>query len=565
MDQLMEILRSNPFMTLFLALAFGYFIGKFKVGKFQLGGIAGTLIAAVIIGQIGVQVDEGVKGIFFALFIYAVGYNGGPEFFSSINRSTLTQVIAAIAMTVTGLFTVLFFAKVFDLGAGLAAGLAAGGLTQSAIIGTAGSAIDLLGMSKDAANSLKVDVAVGYSVTYIFGSLGPILLVTALFPMLYKWDLRLEAKKLAQKLGGGARELEEGEYMPLARAESRVFKVVSGAAVVGHGRSFLEDLYKSSLRVESIMRKGASVDVNETLSFQLGDLVMVTGLSTTLQKCGESLGIEHEDEDELFSIIEESRVIFVTNKKLHGRTLNEVQQDTEGKSFGAFFTKLSRMGHSMPLLPKTEVHVGDELTLTGAKADLDKIEKLIGYKSPSLHATEFMTFGLGMFLGYIFGLYSFHIGSAEVSIGSGLGCLLSGLLFGYLRAKHPKFGGVDTGAATFLQTFGLAVFVGVVGLNAGESALTTIKQHGITLFYLGVGVTIIPQILVFFFNYYVLKIKNPIIAMAVVVGSRSANPAFSALLDKTQNATPVAAFTVTYAIANILLTLWGPVIVAALH
>jgi aspartate-alanine antiporter len=561
----MEILRANPFMALFLALALGYLIGKFKVGKFQLGGIAGTLIAAVIIGQIGIQVDEGIKGIFFALFIYAVGYNGGPEFFSSINRSTVTQVIAAIAMTVTGLVTVLFFAKIFHLGVGLAAGLAAGGLTQSAIIGTAGSAIDLLGLAKGTANSMKVDIAVGYSVTYIFGSLGPILVVTALFPLLYKWDLRKEAIKLAQKLGGGARELAEGEYMPLTRAASRVFRVSPGAAVIGHGANFLEDLYDSSLRVESVLRQGESLTVDDTLSLQPEDLVMVTGLATSLQKCSESIGAEHEDEDDLFNIVEESRKIFVTNKKFHGRTLDQVHHAGEGKHYGVFFTALSRMGHPMPLLPKTEIHVGDELTLTGSKADLDKVEKLIGYKSPSIHATEFMTFGLGMVLGYVFGLYSFHIGSAEVSIGSGLGCLVSGLLFGYLRAKHPKFGGVDTGATTFLQTFGLAVFVGVVGLNAGEEALTTIREHGITLFYLGVGVTLIPQILVFFFNYYVLKIKNPVIAMAVVVGSRSANPAFSALLDKTRNATPVAAFTVTYAIANIMLTLWGPVIVAALH
>ena len=561
----MEVLRANPFMALFLALAFGYLLGKIKIGKFQLGGIAGTLIAAVIIGQIGVQVDEGVKSIFFALFIYAVGYSGGPQFFSSINRSTLTQVIAAIVMTVTGLITVLFFAKILNLGVGLAAGLAAGGLTQSAIIGTAGSAIDLLGLSKATASSLKVDIAVGYSVTYIIGSLGPILMVTAVFPMLYKWDLRQEAIKLAQKLGGGGRELGEGEYMPLTRAWSRVFQVSASAAVVGHGTIFLEDLYNSSLRVEAVMRHGESMTVDEGLSFQSDDLVMVTGLSTTLEKCGESIGAEHEDDNEIFDIVEESRKIFVTNKKFHGRTLDELQRNGEGKHYGVFYTALSRMGHPMPLLPKTEIHVGDELTLTGSKSDLDNVEAFIGYKSPSLHATDFMSFGLGMVLGYIIGLYSFHVGSAEVSIGSGLGCLISGLLFGYLRMKHPKFGGVDTGAINFLQTFGLAVFVGVVGLNAGEGALTAIKANGLTLLYLGIAVTIIPQVLAFLFNYYVLKIKNPVVAMSVVAGSRSANPAFSALLDKTQNATPVAAFTVTYAIANILLTLWGPVIVAVLR
>ncbi len=561
----MELLQSQPVIALFLSLFFGYFLGKFKVGKFQLGGIAGTLIAAVIIGQIGIHVDPAIKGIFFALFIYAVGYNGGPEFFSSLNRKTLNQVVAAVLMTVTGLLVVLGCAKLWNLSAGLAAGLAAGGLTQSAIIGTASDAIDLLGLSKSVAQSMKVDVAVGYSVTYIFGSLGPILMVTALFPLLYKWDLRKEAVKLAQKLGGGGKELEEGEYIPLARADSRVFKVAEKAPVVGHGRNFLEDLYHDDVRTEAVRRGGESVPVDDSLTFTPGDLVMVTGLRTSLEKCSETIGPEYEDEDNLFQVVEESRKVFVTNKELNMKTLDELHHFSEGKHLGVFYTGLSRMGHPLPLLPDTVVHVGDEITLTGAKEDLNRVEKLIGYKSPSAHATEFMTFGLGMVLGYLIGLVSFKIGTADVSLGSGLGCLVSGLLFGFMRAKHPRFGGVDTGAAMFLQTFGLAVFVGVVGLNAGAKALETIQQHGITLFYLGVVVTLLPQILVFFFSYYVLKIKNPVTSMSVVAGSRSANPAFSALLEKTQNATPVPAFTVTYAVANILLTLWGPVIVAVMN
>ncbi len=561
----MELLRANPFIALFLALFFGYLIGKIKIGNFELGGIAGTLIAAVVIGQIGIEIEGGVKSIFFALFIYAVGYNGGPQFFNSLNRSTITQVFSAVVMTVTGLFTVLFLAKQFGLGTGLAAGLAAGGLTQSAIIGTAGNAIDMLGLDPTAAKAFKVDIAVGYSVTYIFGTLGPILMVTGFFPLLYKWDLRKAAADLARKLGGGARELGEGEYLPLERMGSRVYRVAQGAAVVGHGRDFLEDLFDSSLRVESVLRNGDNLALDNTLSFQPGDLVMVTGLSTTLQNSGESIGEEYEDEDDLFTVVEESRVVFITNKKLNGLTLDELHQQSKSKHLGIFYTRLSRMGHAMPLLPGSIIHVGDEITLTGAKADLDKVEKIVGYKPPSLQATEFMTFGLGMVLGYLLGLISFKIGSTNIALGSGLGCLVSGLLFGFMRAKHPRFGGINTGAANFLQTFGLAVFVGVVGLNAGKDALTTIQEHGVTLLYLGVGATLIPQIITFFFSYYVLKIKNPVISMAVVAGSRSGNPAFAALLEKTQNATPVAAFTVTYAVANILLTLWGPVIVAVMQ
>lgn len=561
----MEILQSHPFMALFLSLAFGYLLGKIKIGKFQLGGIAGTLIAAVCIGQIGLKVDESVKSIFFALFIYAVGYSGGPQFFSSINRSTIKLVFASAVMTVIGLFTVLIAAHLFDLGMGLAAGLAAGGLTQSAIIGTAGSAIDLLGLAEKTVQGLKVDIAVGYSVTYIFGSLGPILFATAIIPLLYKWDLRQEAKKLAQKLGGGARELNEGEYIPLSRVASRVYRVAEEAKIIGHGRTFLEDLFQEGIRVESVVRGGGPIAIDDAYTFQPGDLVMATGLRTALQECPQVIGPEHEDENDRFAVVEESRKIFVTNKELHGSTLKDLRHWGDGEHYGVYYTALTRMGHSMPLLPGTEVHVGDEITLSGSKEDLDRVEKSVGYKSPSAHATEYMTFGLGMVVGYLIGLISFHVGSAEVSLGSGLGCLISGLCFGYLRMRHPHFGGIDSGAVSFLQSFGLAVFVGVVGLNAGEAALETIKEHGTTLLFLGVGVTMIPQAITFLFNYYVLRIKNPVISLAVVIGSRSANPAFSALLDKTQNATPVAAFTVTYAVANILLTLWGPVIVTALH
>jgi putative transport protein len=105
------------------------------------------------------------------------------------------------------------------------------------------------------------------------------------------------------------------------------------------------------------------------------------------------------------------------------------------------------------------------------------------------------------------------------------------------------------------------VFVGLVGVAAGPQALVAIKQYGLTLLLLGMAVTLIPQIVTFFFSYFVLRIRNPIEALACVAGGRSANPAFAALLSKAGNATPVVSFTVTYAVANVFLTLWGPVIV----
>ena len=166
-----------------------------------------------------------------------------------------------------------------------------------------------------------------------------------------------------------------------------------------------------------------------------------------------------------------------------------------------------------------------------------------------------------MIAGILLGGITIHFGSLPISLGTGGGCLLSGLIFGWLRSKKPKIGGLDHGTANFLQVCGLVVFVSRVGLNAGKGAMVTMKQYGMTLFWLGVFVTIVPQVVTFIFNYFVLKIKNPIKAVAIIAGGRSANPALSEILAKTENSTPVLPFTIGYAVANILLTMWGPVIV----
>ena len=149
MEWLHETFKKSPEMALFLSLAVGYWIGKIKFGKFQLGGVAGSLLVAVIVSQVGVQVDAGVKAVLFALFIYAVGFESGPQFFSSLGRQSIKEIVLAAVMAATGLATVVVMAKWFGLDKGLAAGVAAGGLTQSAIIGTAGDAITKLGLAAD--------------------------------------------------------------------------------------------------------------------------------------------------------------------------------------------------------------------------------------------------------------------------------------------------------------------------------------------------------------------------------------------------------------------------------
>jgi putative transport protein len=267
-------------------------------------------------------------------------------------------------------------------------------------------------------------------------------------------------------------------------------------------------------------------------------------------------GITHSPEERL------RWVHRFTNRALGGRDIGEIQDHTRAETkHGVFLTQVRRMGHALPLLSKLQLKTGDELHFTGRPQDLDRVEPKIGYRISAAAVTDFVFFGAGMVVGLLIGMVQFRLWGVPISIGSGGGCLLSGLAFGWLRSVHPRFAALPLGASNFLRDFGLAVFVGIVGITAGPQALVAIEKYGLTLLFLGFGVTLIPQIVTFFFSYYVLRIRNPIEALACVAGGRSANPAFAALLAKAGNGTPVIAFTVTYAVANVFLTLWGPIIV----
>ena len=559
MDFIRHLFTEQPLVALFITIALGYFVGKLRIGTFVLGGIAGTLLVGVVIGQIGVAINPGIKDIFFALFIYAVGFQGGPQFFHALNLRSLNQLASAFVMCFTGLLCVFAAAWMFGLDRGMAAELAAGGLTQSAILGTAGDAIGKLGLSADLTKIMQTNVAVGYAVCYIFGSLGPIIMVTWFLPWVMRWDIRKEAVELAKSLTGRA-EMEPGQFQAVNDIITRVYQVTRDHKAIGQTTLELDRQF-SDAAVEGIYRAGKSIDFDNTTVIEPGDAVAMTGKLTAIGSANAWLG------DEIaapagFSVVEESREIILTNRALSGREIGEIHDHaTVETRHGVFLTAAKRMGRDLPLLNKLTLKTGDELHFTGSTADLDRVQSKIGYKISAAAATDFIFFGIGMVVGMLIGLIEFKIFGMPISIGSGGGCLLSGLLFGWLRSVHPNFAALPIGASNFLRDFGLAVFVGVVGITAGPQALVAIEHYGLTLFFLGVGVTLIPQIITFFFSYYVLRIQNPIEALACVAGGRSANPAFAALLAKAGNATPVVSFTVTYAVANVFLTLWGPVIV----
>ncbi|WP_250450519.1 aspartate-alanine antiporter [Caballeronia sp. ATUFL_M2_KS44] len=560
MEWLHHVFQKSPETALFLSLAAGYLIGQINFGKFQLGGVGGSLLAAVVVSQVGVQIDNGVKSVMFAVFIYAVGYDSGPQFFNSLNRRTLREIAMAVFLAVTALVTVIVCAKAFGLNKGLAAGLAGGALTQSAIIGTAGDAIARLGLSADETKALQADVAIAYAVTYVFGSLGAIIVCVNVLPKFMGQGLK-EASIEAEKslAGGGAGGPGAGQISALPSLVGRTYRVT--ADVAGRTVGDIETREQDAITIERIRRAGHAIEPQPDMALAPGDFVLVVGRRDVMAGAAGQLGEEVADTNGVSIVMQKRQGVFAMRGMNHW-TMRAVRASVDrGVRHGVYVQDITRAGMPLPVLPETRLEHGDVITFYGSPQDTKRAVEAAGYELPYSNKTDFIYMGVGIVIGLLIGLVVVRVGGIPVTLGSGGGCLLAGLVFGWMRGKHPMYGVMPPAASQLLKDFGLAAFVAVVGLNSGLQAVVTVKQSGLTLFLLGVFVTLFPLLLTMLFGRYVLRYDNAAVFAGALSGSRSANPAFGGVLDRAESPVPTAAFAVTYALANVLLTLLGPLIV----
>lgn len=559
MAYLAEIFRQSPEIALFLALSVGYWVGKFQFGKFQLGGVAGSLLAAVLISQVGVEIDNGIKAVLFALFIYAVGFESGPQFFRSIGRQSIREIAMAAVLAVSGLLTVVVLAKLMGLDKGIAAGIAAGGLTQSAIIGTAGSAIDKLGLAADETQRLQANVAIGYAVTYIFGSFGAIIVCVNILPWFMKRSIRDDALKAEAEMLKGARVYGAGEAAALPELVGRVYQV-EGAA--GRTVAELEGLAtRGTVTIERVKREGKITAADPDLKLKRSDVVLIVGRRAGIVELGAIVGTELASSDGM-ELVVTTRDVAVRGKEFVGRTVAQILKESADLRHGIFVLAVTRGGSRLDLTNDTIIHPGDLVTVHGVQEDLQRLAARVGPQIVPSDKTDFVFHGLGLTVGLLVGLAVVRLGSIPLTLGSGGGALMAGLVFGWYRSRHMTLGNMPTGASTLLRDLGLAGFVAVVGLQSGQQAVQTVMESGLSIFMAGVVVTILPLILTMLVGRYVLRYDNVAVFAGALTGSRSANPAFGEVLDKAGNSVPTMSFAITYALANVFLTLLGPLIVA---
>ena len=403
-----SLFKSVPEMAFFLSLALGYLVGKINFGKFQLGGVAGSLLMAVLVSQFGVHIDDTVKNILFALFIFAVGFTSGPMFFRSLGKQSLREIVLSAVLAVTGLITVVALSRLFGLDKGLAAGIAAGGLTQSAIMGTAESAINSMNLGADVTSKLVANISVGYGVTYIFGSFGTILVCVNLLERFMKRSIRDDAIAAEAKIHSQELVVGEGQQLAVPHLMGRIFYAGNSA-----GKT-VEELEQSvglpPITVERIKRGNAILPVTPQTILQRQDKLLLIGQRSSLLTVKDRLGDEISNESQMDVLIQ-TREIVVTNEKMHGKTVKEIASLAAPEMrHGLYLVGIARQGKPLLVDRSVIIERGDIVTLYGAEQDVRRAATAIGYPIVPSDKTDFVFMSAGLVLGLLIGKIVIHAG-----------------------------------------------------------------------------------------------------------------------------------------------------------
>jgi putative transport protein len=561
LDWLAATLRSYPEIAIFLALGLGYYVGAFTFRGIGLGSVTATLLAAVLIGQLGITISPQVKSTFFLLFLFAVGYGVGPQFVRGVAKDGLPQALFAAVQCVFSLVVPLVIAKAAGYDFGSAAGLYAGSQTISASMGLATDAINRLGESPEQTKRLLDGMPVAYAVTYIFGTVGSAIVIALLGPALLRLDLVRACKDYEEKQGGG-KEMG-GAGSAWHRWELRAFRVQPNGKVHGLRAVEAESLVPDArVFVLRIRRNGVIEDATADTVLREGDVVAVAGARDVLVNViGESA--KEVEDPELLNVPVEGVDVYVTRKAVDGKTLAELARLPAAR--GVFLRKITRgaTGTTIPILPNTKIHRGDILTLVGRTQDIAATARVLGVVDRPTDVADVAFIGGAITLGALVGALVWKVGGVPLTLSTAGGALFSGLLFGWLRSTRPFFGRIPSSTVWFMNSVGLNVFIAVIGISAGPGFVSGLETLGVGLFLWGAVATTIPLILGMFIGKYLFRFHDAIV-LGAVSGARTTTASLGLVCDMGKSQVPALGYTVTYAVGNTLLTIWGMVIVMLL-
>ena len=555
-DGLYDLIAGNPVLLLFLVLGIGYLIGGIRFGSFQLGEVAGVLLAGLLLGHFGFEGHPAIQSLGFVLFIFSVGYEAGPKFFAAVKKDGRRYLTIAVIVAVTGFLLAYGAAHLLDFEPGVSAGVLAGALTSTPTLAAADAAVlsgDYIPPDGVTVERVRSNITTSYAITYIFGLVG-LIMVIRLLPGVLGINLADEAVKLEREEAAGATQ-------PIFSPSDIVVRAIRIEAEEFTGRP-LRELYSTTpiqFTVQKIRRQGELIEPTLDTELQIGDSVSIVGVLTQQamdQLTDRTAGPQVRDR-ELLHYQPETVQICVTRKEATGVTLGELQIPQTDASF---VSRVSRMGVDMDVGPTTTLERGDVFSVTGPHAGIESLGTRLGHIERDVEETDLRTFSWAIVLGILIGSWTVTIAGVSIGLGSAGGLLTVGLAVGYLRSLFPVFGQVPKAASWIFTELGLLLFMASVGLRGGADLVETLLSSGPMLLLVGVTVTLVPLTLAYVCGRKLMGM-NPLALLGAITGAMTSGGALSVINAQSKSTIAGIGYTGSYAFANVLLTIAGALII----
>ncbi|WP_029685777.1 aspartate:alanine antiporter [Tatumella saanichensis] len=548
-----NLLSTNDVLLLFVVLALGLCLGKLRLGSIQVGNSIGVLVVSLLLGQQHFSMNTDALSLGFMLFIFCVGVEAGPNFFSIFFRDGKNYFLLALIMVLTALVLAVGLGRIFHWDIGLTAGMLAGAMTSTPVLVGAGDTLRQSVSDSRQLTLMQDHLSLGYALTYLIG-LVSLILGARYLPRLQHQDLPTSAQQIARERGLDP-DSQRKVFLPVIRA----YRVGPELVEWSGGKNLRElGIYRQTgCYIERIRRNGILASPDGDAVLQQGDDISLVGYPDAHARLDPSFrhGKEVFDRDLLDMRIVTEEIV-VKNHNAVNQRLGKLRLTDHG----CFLNRVIRNQIEMPIDDEIILNKGDILQVSGEAKRVKKIADRIGFIAIHSQVTDLLAFCAFFIVGLMVGMITFQFSGFSVSIGNAAGLLFAGIMLGFLRANHPTFGYIPQGALTMVKEFGLMVFMVGVGLSAGSGINHSLGSDGALMLGCGILVSLIPVVVTYLAGAYLLRMNRALL-FGALMGARTCAPAMEIISDTARSNIPALGYAGTYAIANVLLTLAGTLIV----
>ncbi len=490
---------TQSLIVLLLAISVGFFVGRIKIGSISLG-VSAVMFVGLFLGHYGYRMDESilvfVRDFGLILFVYGIGIQVGPSFFSSFKKDGLKFNLLAVSTVVLGGFITYLIHVFTHVDIANAVGLMSGSVTNTPGLGAAKSTLQEIQVKFP--DKVFSDPTIAYAITYPLGVFGIIITI-----ILAKSVLKIN---LPREMFRCQKESTNDSSALIIHEKCRI----TNEAYFGKSiYQILKELEVHDIIISRLKNSGSEIVYSPSLDTKIHkkDVIMVVGNPVNVKHFIEQIGNVSTD---LFIESEHdvvSKNIFVTEKAATHKTLAEL--DLYNK-FDLKVTRVFRSGMELLAQPNLTLNYGDKLRIVGNKEAIVEVEKIIGNSEKRLLEPDFLSLFGGLIIGIIIGSIPIFIPSLPVplKLGFAAGPLLTALFisrYGGLGVIHSY---INNGAVHFMKDMGICMFFAAVGIHAGESFYANfIKFNGWMWIYYGCYITFIPLIVMVLVGRFVFKIN----------------------------------------------------------